>query len=778
MKSDAEFLEMLKAAFKVEAEEHVQALTAGLLEMEETPTETRRGEIIETILREAHSLKGAARAVDYKDIEHQCQWMEEVFLSWKADGAAPSQEVFNQLSKVMDRLGSIVNGEAVDEAAPAPTTEPEAAAAPPVVVEKVTSNDALASKATSNGTAHPAGNDAPSEKPNQGTPASSPNANETPPDKPKGEPSPHKATTDTVRISTWKLDDLFLHAEEFLSAKLAFSQRSSDLSDILSLLEQWQKRASGIEPTLRSLRSFKQGEHSFTHEETAVLTRVEEFLESAQGTFKQLRGRLSLFARATQQDQRIFGGMVTDLLDKTKHLMLLPCSGLLNICPKLVRDISKAQGKEIDLSVHGQGVEIDKRILEEMRDPLLHLLRNGIDHGIERPEDRVKAGKPPVAKLKISVCGLEGNRVEILVQDDGRGIDVEKVKEKAVNAGSVSQEQAAAMSDSEAAALIFQSGVSTSASVTEISGRGLGMAIVWEHVVKLGGHIAIETAPGQGTTFRISLPISIATLEGVVVRAGGELLVIPSSNVQSVTRVDKASIRWLANQPTVFLNNHNLALVALEDVLALPKTQEENAKYKVVVVVQHGDSQIALAVSAILNEHEVLVKPLGYPLVKVRNVAGVTVLGSGKPALVLRVSDLFLSSKSLPVSVAVKQREQAKRVLVAEDSITSRMLLKNILEMGGFQVATAVDGADAWSILNSGHFDALVTDVDMPRMSGFELTSKVRQDAKLRDLPVLLVTARETQADRERGGDVGASAYIVKRSFEESNLLDVLGKLI
>ena len=377
---------------------------------------------------------------------------------------------------------------------------------------------------------------------------------------------------------------------------------------------------------------------------------------------------------------------------------------------------------------------------------------------------------------------MDGNKVEIAVADDGAGITVEKVKAAAIKQGLVSDAEARHLDEPAVLSLMFRSGVSTSPIITEISGRGLGLAIVQEKAVKLGGRVSVQTLAGQGTTFQILLPLTLATFRGTLVQATGQTFVIPTANVERVGRVRESEIKTVENNETIALNGRAVALVRLANVLELPATSvtKDEPVWLTFVVVTAGEKRMAFGVEAVLGAQEVLVKPLGQPLVRVRNIAGATVLGSGTAVLILNVADLLASAaKARPAAKIVPARVvERKAVLVVEDSITSRMLLKDILESAGYRVRTAVDGLDALSVLKTESFAGVVSDVQMPRLDGFSMTEKIRADRKLAELPVVLVTALGSQEDRERGVDVGANAYIVKSSFDQSNLLEALRRLV
>lgn len=759
MKNEA-FLIKLREAFAIEAEEHVQALTAGLLELEKTPAGARQQDLIEIVFREAHSLKGAAGAVDRSDLQAICQVLESIFSEWQRQPVQAPAETFDSLNQALDLVRKLLRLPAASDSAVAqdevqamvrqldavtctPVPQPARPATPPPG----------AAKARAPKTAAPVAPEAPT----------------------TGDAIPQ--FSETVRLPMAKMDALLRRAEEMIAVKLSASQHALEVRGLRDRIDTWQQAWAKVRDSTRS---------GLTGQSPATLAKVGDFLECNQSFMLGIEKRLTALASTAGRDEHGLGILVDDLLADAKRLVMLPCSTLLDLLPKLVRDLARATGKEADVSIHGREVEIDKRILQEMKDPLIHLVRNSVDHGIEPPAERLRAGKPSSGTLTVAVSQRDAGKVEIVVSDDGAGIDAGRVKAAAVRAGSLSAAKAAALDGSAALAHIFDSGVSTSPIITEISGRGLGMAIVREKVERLGGSIAIESAPGSGTTFRIVLPVTLATFKGVLVGVGGQTFVIPTASVWRVARVGRDEIQTVENTETMLLDGHNIALVWLDEVLELPpRAGGGPTGFIEVVVLGTAEQRIGFAVDDVFHEQEVLVKNIGRPLLRVRNVAGATVLGSGTPAVILNAADLLKSavrqaggSRRVSSSAGTDAATRKLSILVTDDSVTSRMLLKNILESSGYQVTTAIDGADALTVLKTGGFDLVVSDVEMPRMDGFELTAKIRADQRLAELPVVLVTALSSRQHQERGNDVGANAYIVKSSFDQTNLLEVIRKLV
>ena len=606
------------------------------------------------------------------------------------------------------------------------------------------------------------------------------------PDSPPQKVPQPPAMPNTVRVSTARLTSVLLQSEEMLSVKLTSSQLVRDMRSAGATFDSWRKEWARVLPLVQELKlAGSCDEVRGVGEKPQSLTRMLEYLDWNYDFLQSLEAKFAAEVKSAERNSRALAGMVNNLLDDMKKVLMFPFSSLLEILPKVVRDLSRENGKKIELSVSGEEIEFDRRILEDMKDPLVHLVRNCIDHGIESPAERKAKGKPELGTIRVAVSPMD-DKVELIVADDGCGISLEGIRSALLKLGTLPGSRLAELGDRELLGHIFQSGVSTSPIITEISGRGLGLAIVREKVEKLGGTVSVETMPDAGTTFRIILPLTVATFRGILVRLGEYLFILPAMYVARVLRVKPEEIKSVENRETISLDGAPVSLASLATVLDLPLTGEKAAELLPAVLLAAADSRIAFLVDEVIGEQEVLLKGLGRQLSRVRNVAGATVLGNGRVSPILNVTDLLKSAVRIAASSPLrsgdsetgKSAERIRSVLVVEDSITTRTLLKNILETAGYEVATAVDGIDAFTRLKTGAFDIVVSDVDMPRMNGFDLTAKIRADKELEELPVVLVTALASREDRERGIDSGADAYIVKSSFDQSNLLDVMKKLI
>lgn len=762
-----DLLKRLLETFKIEAEEQLQQLSSSLVELEKNPSVERKTDIIETVFRNAHSLKGAARAVNLTDVERICQSLESVFSAMKRNAIEFSSDLFDHLHRVADTLTALIFSPQDDTPANRQDQVFE-------VTDLLAQIEAGQAKKVQD--ANP-----PSEETVQVEPKVE--VSESPISKPSVDNQ--YASSDTVRISTEKLDKILLQVEEMLALKFTARQRAEDIQAAGHDLESWKPAWTKVSPVLSKVgrELERNGKSGPLVCDAGALAKLTDFLHWTNDYITSIDYTLNELGKSTESDAYTLASMVDGLLNDVKTMLSLPFSTILEMFPKLVRDLSRDQDKMVDIEMRGGEINIDRRILEEIKNPLIHIIRNCIDHGIEKQEVREGMNKPREGMISISLSRVDSDKVEIGLTDDGAGIDIVKLKQASVKQGIIAQQEADTLTDVEALSLIFQSGITTSEFITDISGRGLGLAIVREKIEQLGGQVSVETRPQAGTTFRMILPLTLLTFRGVLIRVSEQVFMLPTINIDRVVRIHPDEIKTIENRETLSLDGEVVPLVRLDGVLELPH-HDNGSDGVLAVILESGEQRVGFRIDEVENEQEVLVKTPGAPLSRIRNISGATVLGSGVVVPVLHTTDLLKSAikgnraVAMPVSAEAQADEKQKSVLVVEDSITSRMLLKNILESAGYTVKTAVDGIDGFTTLREGVFDLVVSDVDMPRMSGFDLTAKIRADRTHENVPVVLVTALESREDRERGIDVGASAYIVKRDFDQSNLLDVIRRLI
>jgi len=709
----------LLATFQVEAEEHVRSLTGNLLALEQGLPTDQAQELVEATFRAMHTLKGAARSVGLTDVEALCHACELVLSRLARGKLTLTPAIVDRLQEAVAGIPGLVAGRT------------DAAAARELVgrVELATAHSELDTVDPLPRRLHAA----------------------------VEEPARPIFSADTIRLDAAKLDALLLQGEELLAAKLAVQERTKEARALVDGV------AQAGEVARRALASAGGGDGAAAE------------LRTAEARCRALLGHL------TRDQQTIVGG-VDRLLEEIRRTRMMPASTVLDLFPAMVRDLAREQGKEIEWSARGGELELDRRVLETIKDPLIHLVRNAIDHGIEPPAERAKAGKGPRGRISVTVASLEDGRVEVLIEDDGRGIDPERVREAAVRTRLVTADAARELEDHEVLELVYRSGLSTSPVITDVSGHGLGLAIVREQVARLEGEIGFESR-SPGTRLRMVIPASIATFHGLLVRSAGQLFLIPVRSTEEILMVGPDEISAVDGREAIHWRDGPLPLARLDVVLRMTNQDDgRNGRTKhPCVVVASGQEPVGLLVDEALGEQEVLVKDLSPPLVRVRHIAGAGLLGSGELVLILRAADLVRTGRSAlrPPAPRVANVEEGRPplVLVVDDAVTTRTMERNLLEAAGYRVQVAFDGAEAWATLKTDDFDLVVSDVDMPRMDGFELTARIRADARLGDLPVVLVTALESREDKERGIEVGANAYVVKSSFEQSNLLEIIRRL-
>ncbi len=461
---------------------------------------------------------------------------------------------------------------------------------------------------------------------------------------------------------------------------------------------------------------------------------------------------------------------------------MIPVGNLLCTFPRYVRDLSQELQKNVELILKGEDVKVDKAVLEGLKDPMIHLLRNSIDHGIESESVRKERGKPEKGLITIEIKEEQG-LIKISITDDGTGIDVKKLSAMAESKKLLKKEELDKMDDAEKLDLIFRSGFSTKDIITDTSGRGVGLDVVKSNIDNLNGHISISTIPEKSTTFTLSVPLSIASERGLLIKCAEQNFVVPTSSVERVLLINPEQIINVQGGQAIVLENKTIPLKILSDILNLENKSTVNANKLSIIVINRGNHILAFLVDEIVGEKEIVIKALQDPLSKTPCVSGGTLLESNRVIMVLEPGDLIhhaLQKNTRHVSLKKENTNESdkKHILVVDDSITTRTLEKNILESKNYEVTVAVNGKDAWDILQKKKFSLLITDIMMPVMDGFTLTEHVKSSENLRDLPVIIVTSLGSDAEKKRGIDVGADAYIVKNEFESGALLSIVSQLV
>lgn len=715
----------LISTFLGEMDERVSALNRDLLALEQAgPDGPQRSDLIRELFRSAHSLKGAAGAIGLAEIAAACHTLEDTFDSISAGRVTPDTALMQGLFAAIDGLQSQSNNLRAEIAktaeppppprpAPPPATPP--AAAPPTAAFPV-------------------------------QPAS--------PVTPQDEMSPsHGQAANTARfarIPVERLDTLLLRSGELLLARNRATARLEDANRVADALAQLRSRqhlanAAGLDQS---------GQY--------VLTRLSKDLER--------------LIHALAADRRELERAAMPLDDEIRDLRMLPfgdaCAGL----ERSVRDIAVASGKEAQLRLEGGDMPLDRAILDGLKAPLLHLVRNAVDHGIEMPEQRTAQRKSRIGTVTIS-ARMRGTSIEVAVADDGTGADMTAIREQARRNGLPQSDEASLMN------YIFRPRFSTARTTTEISGRGVGLDAVKSAIEGMRGTIEVTSAPRRGMRFTMTLPLTLSTIRALLVEAGGQIFAVDSANIEGLYRVSPGKLRLIEGQRAFAAPGGLIPLASLSRVLDLRVAAPAAGAKLAIMVLAVGQRRMAFEVDALVGEQEAVVRNLGPRLVRLRNFVGGTLLPTGRIALILNAASIMqaaMGMASLPTPAAEAQARTApvRRVLLADDSVTTRAVERSALESEGFSVMAAANGAEAWQLLLEHGADIVVTDVDMPVMDGFQLTEAIRGSVRFANLPVILVTARESDADKERGLRAGASAYLTKSAFDRHRLIDAIAELL
>jgi two-component system chemotaxis sensor kinase CheA len=768
--------QQLRQAFQAELDDRLRTLNQLLLSLErESGDDAQRGSLLDALQREVHSLKGAARAVELEPIERLAHAAETSLQRARQHPGPLDGSWFDLLYRATDLLEPLYRSILEHEAPPADLDE---------LVEQLDRWPAPPTAATAGPTSPVSQRPIPSVQ--DEPPALAPTVAVASPTLPAEPTVRLHSASESVRVAVNKLDLLFAQTGELAVSKIRIEQRLRDLKSIRGeirdlqrswrITQRWTGEAAKRPETLRAAGAPSR------YSEDRIGQQLSDLIELVEQTTARL-----------QDDTTQLATVSRTIEDEVLSIRLFPIAPTFTAFERAVRDLTRATGKQVQLVTRGGEIELDRRILEELRDPLLHMLRNAVDHGLEAPAARLAAGKPEVGTITLAAAQRD-DQIEIEVSDDGQGIDPERLRAAAVRNRMLSTEQAAGLDDQEALELIFAPGLSTSESVTETSGRGVGMDVVRESLERIHGRITTTSVVGQGTRFTIMVPLTLATSRVIVVGVHDQLLAVPSWMVERCTRTDRAALVRIGGKRCLSVDGRAIPAVELASVLGRARGISEHSErggWIWALVLRQGDQAVALLVDRLVSEQELTVKPLPWPLKRVRNLSGVSVLEAGETVLILNPSDLFKSAAHLLGAPSAGERVGEKlvvepadrparrsRLLVVDDSLTTRMLERSILEASGYEVVVASDGLEALQVLRTQEIDLIVTDVDMPNMDGFTLTATVRADEKLRQLPVVLVTSLEEPEHRKRGVQVGADAHIVKRGFDQAQLLETIGRLL
>jgi len=465
--------------------------------------------------------------------------------------------------------------------------------------------------------------------------------------------------------------------------------------------------------------------------------------------------------------------VTTDLQIAVMKTRMLPIGKVFNKFPRMIRDLSRELNKKIELVLAGEDTELDKSLVEEIGDPLVHIIRNSCDHGIETPEERIAKGKPEQGTISLKAYN-EGNQIVIQIDDDGKGLDPQMLKEKSFEKGLITEKEVDNMSDKDAFTLIFKPGFSTAAAVTSVSGRGVGMDVVKTNIEKLNGMIDIDSEVNVGTTIKLKIPLTLAIIQALLVGVQEEHYAIPLASVLETVRISKDEIYTVEGKSVMRLRDDVLSLVHIGDIFEVERILDAN-EHAYVVVLGLGTSKLGLIVDTLVGQEEIVIKSLGDYLKGIEGVAGATIRGDGGVTLIVDVAALMSMAKDVKNSAlaapqeaatAVKEKTKASdyTVMIVDDSKTDRTIMRKALEPMGITLVEAADGQEALNILKSGdyNFDAMLVDIEMPRMDGYTLATEIKKYNRYKHLPLIAVTSRTGKSDRMRGVESGMVEYITK----------------
>lgn len=728
----------LLATFQVEHREHVEQIRSLLSMIQKTGASPASPEL-EEVFRRAHSLKGAARAVDLHTIEGLAHRLETLFSRVRQGQCALDRDTTGVVQQVLDASEDCIA--ALSDNRPTDTV-PAALRA----IERVLGMESSVAP-------------------------------------PPAEPAREQAAAvpvfqplDTVRIATQSFEGLFRTAGEMVAEGHRQDRVAADLTSLARELTAVAKEGERIR------RMASSGSRTVSQRDQA---RLVSSLDAMEHRLRSVSRQAHSTRRVHYRSSWNLRQLATQLQSDVWQARMVPAESLFEGFRKMMRDLARDEGKQIEFRPSSAGVRADRRVLEALKDPIMHLLRNAVSHGIEPGAERLARRKDRVGQVILRV-DADGQRLTIRVQDDGRGVDMARVAEVAVRDGILSAAEAAQRSPEELSRLLFRPGFSTSPSVTSLSGRGMGLSVVYEAIRRLQGELSALPAEGGGTVITISVPLSIATHRLVVVRCGEHTFAIPILGIDRLTRVRVSGIQTMEGKPIILFDERPVPLASIPGLLGLDYSPAyaENEMLPVAVV-RSGSRRIALAVDEVVKEIDAVVQDLGPAAGCGGRLASGAVLEEGSIAFVVNPLELIegeITAQSHwqppQVKTVATSEPVPGSILVVDDSLTTRTLEKSILEAHGYAVRVAVDGVEALMQLRREAPDLVIADVEMPRLNGFGLLEAMKQDATLSHIPVIIVSSLERREDQERGLALGADAYIVKRKFDQEDLLATIRQIL
>ncbi len=821
----------LREVFQTASEEHLQKLDEGFLYLEKNPDDLEK---LEELLREAHSLKGDAGMLGVKDVSQIAHQLEHLLGEIKRGEKVISPDISDRLSVGLDAIRKLVqeavtgepsginpvhilanlmgaknlNTQSQEENKTDSTSQESTSVTTPIEAEieekieeqietkKINENDlsspTIEVETTTENTPVNNINEPTPTHTEEPTPVSPLSLTKTESNQSSVNVQPSNTLStsyhiETVRVPTRNLDSLMTQTGELTVTQIRLAHRLAEIEEITNLWEEWSRDVFKNRFFIHDMNL----SNSTTINDYSI-KQLQSYHHRAEEQLEKLGLLINNLRTYIHEDVAKLDLITNEIESGVCTLRMLPLSTIFNMFSRVVRDLARQQSKQVELIIEGGDTKADKRIIEQMKDPLMHIIRNAVDHGIETPAERKRLGKLEVAQIKLKAYNT-ANNVIIEVRDDGQGLDIDKIKKTAIKRGICSESELTYMTQTQIQSLIFTPGFSTKKFVTEVSGRGIGLDVVKTNVEELKGNISIESQPRKGCLIRIILSTSLATINVLIVAIKNTYYALPVEYVQTSLMVSIASVFTIEGRDTIIFNNEPVSVARLADLLEIPVThQEEITEQEEIpcIILKVGTEKLGLFIDTLIDEQDVVLKPQSKLLKRVRNVAGATILGTGDVCMVLNPQDLLKSARKLSTYFAsyhfLEQSDNQEvnivnkkyLILLVEDSISTRTQEKRILESAGYEVITAVDGLDAFNKLKTRSFDAVISDIQMPNLDGLSLTAKIRENKNYSELPIILVTSLASNEDKQKGAEVGANAYITKDSFNQEVLLETLKRFV
>lgn len=762
-------VQALLEKFRTVAKERLERLNNSFLTLESDPTDEQASS---TLLREIHTLKGEAKLMGFQKVNIVAHKTEDLIFRARDQAYRASEELGQCVLSGLDLIEHLMEvGGDSDQAQLEASLDAFLGQADLVLTEGRASSPPAAR----------------TNPPHSGMPFASTSAPSPPPaasqDRASVEPEPqggndkkrvdaHERQRGTIRVEVERLDFL---ADRVADIARHHTQLEQEFESAKTIGQRWRRETRTLE---RDLRAMEQSTDDDGHKFDAVLERLGRFLSHARELNEELldstsRGQEVVFTRE-------YG--LKELETSVKALRLVPLNTLFGRYPRALRDLAKEQGKQVKFTLEGGELEVDNRVLENLEEPLLHVFRNAVDHGIEPPNERVAAGKPSEGLVTLA-ARQGGSHVEIAISDDGRGLVVEDLLDAAIRRGLIAPTDAESLSSQEIIRLVLRPGFSTRDRATDVSGRGVGLDVVRASVESLGGSVGISGRPGFGTTIRLRVPISVALMPALVVRVGQLALAIPSHSLFSIVDIEQDQIRRVGEGLALRLDDRFIPIEHLPSLLGMSSAEENEETLEPlarVLVVEDQGRHLGLTGGEIEEERELTLRPLDAFLGDLHIFIGTAILDYGEPALIVSVSELMRRAElGLSPGVGRVESSSAKRSLVlVEDSEIVRDMIEGMLRGFGHRVLEAANGRDALVHLERQDVDAVITDLEMPVMDGFELIEHIRSSPATSDIPIIVLSSRGSVADKQRAGELGADAYLVKSEFSEERLVEILNRFL